>query len=531
MRPRRARCAPSTLCTIAALVGSAAAAEPTEHRGPSWDLRHGPLKVSADHRYLVHADGTPFLYLGDTAWELFHRLGREDAEHYLETRRRQGFTVVQAVLLAEFDGLDEPNAYGHRPLVAHDPARPDVKPGPGNDYWDHVDDVVRLAAAKGIYVGMLPTWGDKAGPKKWGQGPVIFDPDNARLYGRFLGKRYRGAPNVIWILGGDRPAADKEKHAEPTEPQRFLPPTWGRTGGGVDERTADFRPVWRALAAGLREGDGGRHLITYHPMGDRSSSEWLHGEPWLDFNMLQSGHSARDLPNYQMIAADYRRVPPKPVLDGEARYEDHPINWKPENGWFDEYDVRQAAYWALFAGAFGHTYGCHDVWQFLAPGRKPVSSARTDWRKAIELPGAWQMGHVRRLLLSRPFLSRVPDPSLVVDGQGTGADHVEATRDAGGAYAFVYVPTGRTVAVDLDRLSGAHVKAWWFDPRQGTAQPIGEWPRAGRRAFDPPGEPGRGNDWVLVLDDAGRGFSAPGRTPRPLSGRARDRDTRRKASY
>ena len=467
-------------CVIALVLVAAK----SEHRGPSWDFRHGDLEVADNRRFLVHADGTPFLYLGDTAWELFHRLDRGDAARYLDTRRRQGFTVIQAVLLAEFDGLDGPNAYGHRPLVAHDPARPDVKPGARNDYWDHVDDVVAMAAERGLYVGLLPTWGDKAGPKKWGQGPVIFNPDSARAYGRFLGERYRGAVNVLWILGGDRPA--------------------------IDEKEGDFRAVWHAMAAGIEAGDGGRHLITYHPMGGRTSAEWFHDAPWLDFNMLQSGHGAKDGPNYKMIAADYARTPPKPVLDGEPRYEDHPVNWKPDEGWFDAHDVRQAAYWALFAGAFGHTYGCHDVWQMFAPGRRPVSSARTDWREAVELPGAWQMGHVRRLLLSRPFLSRIPDPALVADGQGEGGDHVEATRDAEGRYAFVYVPTGRPVTVDLAKLSGARVKAWWFDPRTGAAAAIGEWAREGTRAFTPPGTAGRGNDFVLVLDDAARRFPAPG---------------------
>jgi hypothetical protein len=479
----------TTLCArwaeaLACLAALPMLASAADHRGPSWDFRHGPLKVSEDRRFLVHADGTPFFYLGDTAWELFHRLDRDDAARYLERRRRQGFTVIQAVLLAEFDGLGEPNAYGHRPLIEHDPARPDVKPGARNDYWDHAGELVGMAAERGIYVGLLPTWGDKAGPKKWGQGPVIFNVENARAYGRFLGARYRDAPNVIWILGGDRPA--------------------------VDEKEGDFRAVWNAMAAGLHEGDGGRHVMTYHPMGGRSSSEWFHETPWLAFNMLQSGHGAKDGANYKMIAADYARTPTKPVLDGEPRYEDHPVDWKPEKGWFDDYDVRQAAYWALFAGAFGHTYGCHDVWQMLAPGRKPVSSARTDWRQAVDLPGAWQMGHVRRLMLSRPFLSRIPDAALIAGGQGDGADHIEATRDRDGAYAFVYLPTGRPVTVDLERLRGTRVKAWWFDPRTGTAAAIGEWPRQGAREFDPPGEPARGNDWVLVLDDASKRFLPPG---------------------
>lgn len=447
--------------------------------GPSWDLSHGPLRVSDDGHFLVHEDGEPFLWLGDTAWELFHRLDREEAEAYLENRRAKGFTVIQAVCLAEFGGLVEPNRYGHLPLIGSDPARPDVREGPDNDYWDHVDWIVAKAAEKGIYIAMLPTWGDKVS-RQWGQGPEIFNETNARSYGQWLGRRYADAPNLIWVNGGDR---------------------------NEDGKLA----IWRAFGEGLRAGDGGRHLITYHCSGGNSSSKWFHDEAWLDFNLMQSGHAAEHTPNYRMVAEDYARRPAKPTIDGEPRYEDHPAGFKVENGWFDDVDVRNTAYWALFAGAFGHTYGCHDIWQFRSEKHPPVTHARTPWRQAMDLPGAGQMLFVRRLLLSRPFLSRVPAPELVVEGQAPDYGHVEAARGADGRYAMVYIPTGQAVTVDLEPLSGRTLRAWWFDPRTGSAERIGEFDRAGRQAFDPPGAPGRGNDWVLVLDDAARDFPPPGR--------------------
>src|SRR5689334_7980680 len=384
---------------------------------------HGALRVSGNRRFWIHADGTPFFYLGDTAWELFHRLTREEAARYLEDRRGKGFTVIQAVALAEFDGLTTPNAYGHTPLINNDPAKPN------EDYFKHVDWVIALAEAKGLYVGLLPTWGDKVGPLLWGKGPVVFDATNARAYGRFLGARYKDRPNIIWILGGDRPADDTQA-------------------------------VWRAMVAGLKEGDGGRHLMTYHSVGGKSSAEWFHTDEWLASNMLQSGHSRVDADNYAMIARDYERTPAKPCLDGEPRYEDHPIDWKPEKGWFNDYDVRQAAYWALFAGAHGHTYGCHNIWQFYAPGRTPISAARTPWTEALNLAGSRQVGYARRLIESRPFLMRVPDQSLIEWGQGEGADHAQATRGEDNSYAFIYLPTGRPIEVDLNKLSGKRVRAW-----------------------------------------------------------------------
>ena len=444
----------------------------TPRTGPSVDFSHGPLKVSDNKRFLVHADGTPFFYLGDTAWELFHRLTREEAERYLENRRQKGFTVIQAVVLAEFDGLNVPNALGERPLVENDPLKPNEK------YFEHVDWIVKKAGEKGLYIGILPTWGDKVFTEKWGIGPVVFkDPGVARGYGRFIGQRYRSAPNIIWINGGDR-------------------------------RGDTYLPVWRALAEGVREGDGGAHMMTFHPMGGLSSSQWFHDDGWLDFNMFQSGHGARDIATYEMLAKDYARVPVKPVLDGEPRYENHPINWKPDQGWFDDHDVRQAVYWSVFAGGFGVTYGCHDVWQMKTPEREPVSSARGVWTSSIDLPGAWQMLVLRRLMESRPFLSRIPDQSLIDGDAGSGADHVRAAR--GDGYAFFYVPTGKPLGVRANALPAAQVTAWWFDPRTGAATRIGALPGAEARRFTPPGTPGRGNDWVLVLDDAAKGFGPPG---------------------
>jgi len=236
------------------------------------------LKVSDNKRFLVYEDGRPFFWLGDTAWELFHRLNREQAEQYLENRARNGFNIVQAVAIAELDGHTDPNPYGHLPLLDLDPARPAVKDGPSNDYWDHVDFVVEKANALGLTVGFLPTWGDKWN-KKWGAGPEIFTPQNAEAYGEWIGKRYKDA-GLVWILGGDRPV-ENDTHKE----------------------------ILRAMARGLREGDGGAHLITFHPAGGSGSSGPFHNEDWLDFNMRQNGHEAEFTGRYDQTRADYDRKP------------------------------------------------------------------------------------------------------------------------------------------------------------------------------------------------------------------------------
>lgn len=442
------------------------------------DFRHGPLKVSENKRYLVHEDGTPFFYLGDTAWELFHRLNREEADQYLENRAAKGFSVIQAVALAELDGLNTTNPYGHKPLINNDPTKPKVKAGPNNDYWDHVDYIVNKAKSLGMYIGMLPTWGDKWN-KKWGKGPVVFNFKNAEIYGKWLGNRYKDKP-IIWILGGDRPVESDEQSK-----------------------------IVRAMALGLRQGDGGCHLMTFHPTGGQTSSEWFHNDDWLDFNMHQTGH--KDRGSWNSITEDYQRIPTKPVIDGEPLYEDHPINFDPMKfGFSSDWHIRRLAYWHLFAGACGHTYGCHNIWQMFAPGRHPISWAHRYWYESLDMWGASDMTHVRNLMLSRPFVTRIPDQSLIASDVGGGDGRLSATRDESGSYAFVYIPLGTPVKVNLDTLSGKTIKVWWYDPRHGTAVKVGTFPKQGFKEFIPPIK-GKGNDWVLVLDDAAKKYPIPGR--------------------
>jgi len=448
------------------------------------------LKVSDNKRFLVHEDGRPFFYLGDTAWELFHRLNREEADRYLANRVKKGFTVIQAVALAEIDGLNSPNAYGHRPLVDNDPTKPDVKDGPANDYWDHVDYIVNKANSLGLFIGFLPTWGDKWN-KKWGVGGGAFTPESAATYGAWLGQRYKDNA-ILWILGGDRPV-ENDQHRE----------------------------IIRAMARGLSQGDGGVHLKTFHPPGGNGSSTWWHNDDWLDFNMRQNGHVAEFTGRYDQTRVDYDRTPVKPVLDGEPIYEDHPVSFDAKKlGHSIAADVRRPLYWDLFSGACGHTYGHHSVWQMWAPGRGPINNPLMPWFEAIDQPGASQMQYGRKLIESRPFLSRLPDDSVIVTDRvptsvhGTGRYRFVATRDESGSYAMVYAPVGRTFKVRMDKITGPKVKAWWFSPRTGEATAIGEFPNTGEREFISP-NPGEQIDWVLVLDDAAKNFPPPG----PLSSR------------
>lgn len=430
--------------------------------GPSVNFEHGKLQVSKNKRYLEHADGTPFFYLADTAWELFHRLDETEIDLYLENRRAKGFTVIQAVILAELDGLNTPNANGDKPFIGNNVE------SINEDYFKWIDKVIRMAEKKGLYIGLLPTWGDKV-DKQWGVGPVIFNPDNAEWYGRWLAKRYANFKNIIWINGGDRWGGDKNY------------------------------PVWDAMGKALRKYDG-NHLITFHPQGECSSGQWFHSCDWLDFNMSQTGHCQRSYEIYErLVSKDYNRMPIKPCLDGEPRYENHPICWKPDSlGWFDEVDVRQAMYWSLFSGSMGHTYGCHDIWQMLTPRQEPIGLARGSWKTSLDLPGAQQLIHARRLMERYSWEERRPVPEIIRSNNTSSNSKIVSLK--GPDFTFVYFPNGETAVLDFNKIfPGKLLSLYWMDPRSGNIRKDSEIKTESPLSITPPSS-GRGNDWVLICE-------------------------------
>jgi Protein of unknown function (DUF4038)/Putative collagen-binding domain of a collagenase len=454
---------------------------------------HGRLKASENGHFLVFDDGSPFFWLGDTGWELFHRLNRNEAVSYLKKRKEQGFNVIQAVLLSELDGLSVPNAYGSLPLIGSDPTKLNITFGNDTtkageyDYWDHVDYIIKKAEELGIFIGLLPCWGEYVIPR---EGRAIFNTvTQAYTYGNILGKRYHLQRNIIWILGGDR-----------------LP----------DERSNGIE-LWRAMAKGIADGTNGVNdlncktdysttLMSYHCFA--SSSQWFQNDTWLDFNMWGSYHSDFSITRaFEQPLADWTLPNPKPTLNSEPAYEEHAVNWLRNNGNFTSYDVRQIAYWSVFAGAFGHTYGCNPVWQFYDKNREPITFVNKYWMDALNDEGANQLKYLKNLIESRPMLERIPDQSIIVNVIGTGSNHCAASR--GKNYIFVYIPTGYPVTIQMGKISGDSVIANWYNPRTGEMKKIGEYRNSGEMEFTPDGiskelnwlKTGRGCDWVLVLDE------------------------------
>ncbi len=443
------------------------------------------LRVSENHRFLVKDDGTPFFWLGDTGWEMFHRLNRQEIEQYLRNRSGKGFTVIQAVILSEINGLTVPNREGNLPLKDLDPLKPNEA------YFSLVDYAIDKAAEFGLYMAVLPTWGSHAEnkPHPFLDNMHIFTPENAYQYGKFLGSRYRDKWNVVWILGGDRPA--------------------------------DAAPeIWDAMAKGLRDGDNGKHLISYHPMGQQSSSFWLQDKDWLDFNMIQTGHQATSFPVYNWISHDYDLTPIKPVFIGEPAYEDIPVWFNPDNPRHGDYEVRKQAYWAVFAGAFGHTYGNNNIWQMYRKEYAPIIYARIPWNEALEQPGAEELKHLRYLMESRPFLTRIPAQDLLeAENPDWSSERIGVTRDGtpginDATYIMLYTPIVRNFSVKTTAIPGKKLKIWWYDPRTGDAFPQGTFDNTGTfsySAWQIVIEPTQdGPDWVVVIDDADLNYPPPG---------------------
>ncbi len=424
------------------------------------------LSVSDDKRYLKKGE-RPFFWLGDTAWELLHRLNLEESISYLKDRESKGFTVVQTVILAELEGLTVPNANGDLPLLGQDPCRPNDK------YFAHVDKVLIEASKLGLYVALLPTWGDKY-QKSWGVGPEVFTPDNAFAYGAFLGNRYAGFSNIVWVLGGDR----------------------------VPKNKLDYE-INVKLAEGIRKEDK-VHLITLHPQGGNIASDLFGKESWLDVDMFQSKHLKGCL-EYKYTQRALRNLPVRPVIDGEPGYENIPnfLNkWRRDR--LNAFDVRRSAYWNMLSGGAGHTYGCNEIWQMYAEGRTPLHGAYLPWDQAMALPGATQLGWMRRFFECFPWQELRVKRGFVRGINWRNAAHVVGMVHKEGHFALTYSPSRTKIRLDLSLLKVSSLDAYFVDPESGMIFPLNEKLTPGKHTFRFPDVrevEKTSKDWLLAILD------------------------------
>jgi hypothetical protein len=442
---------------------------------PPWG--NGKLMVSENHRYLQHENGTPFFWLGDTGWLLPERLDRDEAEYYLSECSKRGYNVVQIQVI---DHVPSFNVYGQSSMPDGFNFK-DINKKGIYGYWDHLDYIIKTAEKNGIYIGMTCIWG---GLVSSGQMSVT----DARSYGKFLAERYKNAPNIIWFIGGDI--------------------------------RGDVKPeIWEALATTIKSVDT-NHLMTYHPRGRTCSATWFNNASWLDFNMFQSGHGRygqhkRDgdytIPenneedNWRYVEKSQALTPLKPVLDGEPAYEDIPqgLHEEFETRWNNN-DVRRYAYWSVFAGSFGHTYGHNSIMQFYKPGIHGSFFPKKYWYDCLQDPGYNQMKYLKTLILAFPFFERIADQSIIAGQNGERYDRAIATR--GNDYLLVYNYTGRPMQIDLSKISGTKKNCWWFNPKNGELQFIGEFDGSKITNFALDAAYDSGNDRVLIAVDSAKDY-------------------------
>jgi len=428
------------------------------------------LEVSTNKHYFQTEDGKPFFWLGDTGWLTFKKLTREEIKTYFQDRKSKGYNVIQIMTM---HSEEMANVYGDSAVVNKDVSKPLITKGNSfdnleeYDFWDHVDYTLDVAEENNLYIGMVPIWGTSV---KGGK----VNLEQAKAYATFLGERFKDRKNIIWLNGGDTPGDENQE-------------IWNSIGEILKSKTPDC-------------------LVTFHPFGRTDSSDNFHNESWLDFNMFQSGHRRYDQDdteraygqdNYKFVQVDFNLKPTKPTLDGEPSYEGIPqgLHDTLQPLWNDN-DLRRYAYWSVFAGGAGFTYGHSAVMQMFRLGDNPAYGNKKIWNEALNDPGAKQMIYVKDLILDFPYFERVPDETLIAN-QGDKYDYLAATK--GENYALIYTYNGRTISVNMGEIIGDRVDASWYNPRNGEATRIGTFQNEGVLEFDPTGEEEDGNDWVLIL--------------------------------
>ena len=422
-----------------------------------------PLKNSANGRYLVDQNNVPYLITGDSPQALIVNLSEVDAETFFADRQAHGFNTVWINLLCNPYTGGRPDGSlldGTLPFTGTIPSTSSYDLSATNEaYFAHVDRILNLAAQHGLQVLLDPI--ETGG---WLDTLLDNGTDKCRAYGQYLGNRYQNFANIIWMSGNDFQG-------------------W---------RNASNDAVVQAVAFGIKDADT-NHLQTLELDSYLSSS--LDDANWAPIIALNAAYTF--FPTYAQLLADYNRNNFLPNFMVEANYEF-------EHHSSDEGTpavLRRQEYWTLLSGATGQFYGNHYTWQFIS-----------GWQTNLNTSGTIQFGYVKALFEPRRWYDLIPDQNhtVVTAGYGTfksggalvDSNYATAARTADGALVLVYLPTIRTLEVDLSQLSGP-VIAQWYDPSRGTyvAIPGSPFANFGSQHFTPPGHNADGDgDWVLVLE-------------------------------
>lgn len=382
-----------------------------------------PIQISENGRYFVNGNGSPLFWIGTTQWQIFREYTLEEVELTIERIGAHGFVFIQAMLMGVGDG-SKPNVYGAVPWIDNNPLTPNEA------YFSHVDSVIDIARRKGIIFSVTLYH------QRYRKYITL---ENARAWAKWLAQRYKDVPNIVWSM--------------------------------TPEAKDEFVPILRELAAGLGEGDGGYHLITFKPDPAPYSSSFIHGEEWLDFDSMQTWNSVNLI--YPMVTHDYSLSPTKPVLMAEGAYEEgSEYGFAVSPLW-----IRRQAYYSYLAGAH-HTYGHNDSWRVLPT-----------WKRALDAPGAAQMGILKQIFLSLDeWWNLTPDQSVFASGDQTDGEILNlAARNLGGLWAIAYLGSSCSFSINLNKVKTAErIKASFVDPRTGERLPEEIFSNLGVHRFTTP---------------------------------------------
>lgn len=393
-----------------------------------------PIKVSHDGRYFTDQKDSPFFWLGNTQWQIFREYTLNEAKFILKNIKSKGFSVIQAMLLG-VEGPIHPNVNGEMPWMDNDPA------SPNEAYFENVDSIIRFAREIDLVFSVTLYH------RRFGS---YMNAQNARPWAKWVAKRYMDVPSIIWSM---TPVANQE-----------------------------YVPILRELAAGLQEGDGGFHIITFKPDPAPFSSSFIHDESWLAFNQIQTWKDVKLI--YPMVSNDYNLKPVKPVVMAEGAYEDGTEYGFDVNPLW----IRRQAYYSYLAGSH-HSYGHNDSWRVLPT-----------WKDALDAPGASQMGVLKKVFMDRKeWWSLVPDQAIFVSGGQTDGDILNlAARHKNGNWIMAYLSNKTSFSIDMRKIvGGREVNTCWIDPKTGSSSPIGIFKNRGVMSFT---TPDGWEDAILIME-------------------------------
>jgi len=388
----------------------------------------------------------------DAGWTLFQKLRIEDARIYISNRYTKGFNTLFLQLLPPEP--NQVNAYGETPFIPRDDFS-----APNDKYFQYVEEIIKYAARHQMAVALVPAWLGCC-RNNWYDVQYQNGIEKCRNYGTYLGSRFAKYPNLIWIMGGDRDPLREEI-------------------------------VQRAMAEGIKAA-APQQLMTFHAASSHSSTDVFPNESWLDFSMTYSyfrgkqGVWTAEMPQvYEVALKEYQKANRKPFVLGESQYEDENVGTAQM--------VRRQAYWTILTGGSGHCYGS-SVWNF-----------KSNWKQTLDLPGAKQIQLMHRILGHLPWYLFKPDPSdeLLVEGRGAyGSDDYAVVSVLSNArMAAIYLPTSRTVRVNVEKIKGTSIRALWINPQTNKRIIGGYFKPKGIRELTPPNLDG---DWLLLVGNAGR---------------------------